>query len=59
MSEKRANAIFRKYLGVTNVIWLDGVAGMEITDMHIDGFVRFASDGRQLVTMSQDDLIEW
>ena len=59
MSEKRANAIFRKYLGITNVIWLDGVAGMEITDMHIDGFVRFADHGKKLITMSEDNLTEW
>jgi len=30
-----------KYYGVTNFIWLDGVAGMDITDNHIDGMIKF------------------
>jgi agmatine deiminase len=45
-------------LGVTNFIWLDGIAGLEITDMHIDGFARFGN-ATTLVTMEQDDLLEW
>ena len=33
------------YLGVTNFIWLDGAFGglLDITDMHIDGFVKFVN----------------
>jgi len=45
-------------LGVTNFIWLDGVAGLEITDMHIDGFARF-HNATTIVTMESSDLIYW
>jgi len=45
-------------LGVTNFIWLDGVPGLEITDMHIDGFARF-NDSATIVTMDSLDLIYW
>ena len=45
-------------LGVTNFIWLDGVAGLEITDMHIDGFARF-HDSTTIVTMENADLLYW
>ncbi|MEA3446627.1 MAG: agmatine deiminase family protein [Bacteroidota bacterium] len=45
-------------IGVTNFIWLDGVAGLEITDMHIDGFARF-HDSSTIVTMDSLDLIYW
>jgi len=58
MTSAQAETIFTKYLGVTNFIWLDGVAGLEITDMHIDGFARFGN-AATIVTMEQDDLLEW
>lgn len=58
MTQKQAEAIFKKYLWVTNFIWLDGVAGLEITDMHIDGFARFANKDT-IVTMSDESLEEW
>ncbi|PYF72990.1 agmatine deiminase family protein [Pedobacter nutrimenti] len=58
MSQAQAEAIFRKYLGVTHFIWLNGKAGLEITDMHIDGFARFGNSST-LVTMSEDDLADW
>ena len=45
-------------LGITNFIWLDGVAGLEITDMHIDGFARF-HDSTIIVTMDSLNLIYW
>ena len=45
-------------LGVTNFIWLDGVPGLEITDMHIDGFARF-HNSTTIVTMDSIDLIYW
>ena len=47
-----------KYLGVTNFIWLDGVAGLEITDQHIDGFARFGNQ-TTIVTMAQNDLLDY
>eukprot|EP01133_Synstelium_polycarpum_P013784 gene13784-16252_t len=58
MSQSQAEAIFTKYLGVTKFIWLKGKAGLEITDMHIDGFARFGNT-RTLVTMDFDDLLDW
>ena len=58
MSQAQAEAIFKKYLGVTNFIWLNGKAGLEITDMHIDGFARFAN-ATTIVTMKEADLVDW
>lgn len=58
LSQADAEAIFKTYLGVTNVIWLDGVTGLEITDMHIDGFARFGN-ATTIVTMNQANLLEW
>lgn len=58
MTQAQAEAIFAKYLGATKVIWLKGEAGLEITDMHIDGFARFGN-ARTLVTMNYDDLLDW
>ncbi|MGB1038514.1 MAG: agmatine deiminase family protein, partial [Bacteroidia bacterium] len=43
MSQEEAEIIFKKYLGVVNFVWLDGQAGLEITDQHIDGFARFGN----------------
>jgi agmatine deiminase len=45
-------------LRVTNFIWLDGVAGEDITDFHIDGFAKFY-DKSTIITLSENDLIEW
>lgn len=58
MTQAQAEEILKTYLGVSNFIWLDGVAGLEITDMHIDGFAKFANTNT-IVTMSQADLIYW
>lgn len=58
MSQSQAETIFTKYLGVTNFIWLDGKAGKDITDMHIDGFARFGNKST-IVTMAEDDLLYW
>ncbi len=44
--------------GITKFIWLDGLYGSEITDMHIDGFVKFANDST-IVTMNNADLLYW
>ncbi len=58
ITQVQAEAIFTNYLGVTNFIWLDGVAGLEITDMHIDGFARFGNS-TTIVSMVANDLIYW
>ena len=58
MSQTQAEGVFKKYLGVTNFIWLEGKAGLEITDMHIDGFARFANS-TTIITMKEADLLEW
>ena len=58
ITQAKAEGIFVKYLGVTNFIWLDGVAGLEITDMHIDGFAKFGNY-TTIVTMEQADLLYW
>lgn len=58
MTQTQAEAILSDKLGVTKFIWLNGVAGTEITDMHIDGFARFANANR-IVTMNTADLQYW
>ena len=58
MTQKEAEEIFTKYFGVMNFIWLDGQAGLEITDQHIDGFARFGNSNT-IVTMGLNDLAEF
>ncbi len=58
MTQKEAEDIFTQYLGATNFIWLDGQAGLEITDQHIDGFARFGNSST-IVTMDNDDLLDF
>ncbi|GAE63324.1 agmatine deiminase family protein [Chryseobacterium indologenes] len=58
MTQQQAEAIFTKNLGVTKFIWLDGKAGLDITDMHIDGFARFANSST-IITMNPDNLAYW
>lgn len=58
MTQAQAEEIFKKYLGVTNFIWLDGQAGIEITDQHIDGFARFGNS-TTIVTMDENDLLNF
>ncbi|WP_299117441.1 agmatine deiminase family protein [uncultured Winogradskyella sp.] len=58
ISQIQAEKIFKKYLGVTNFIWLDGQAGLEITDQHIDGFARFGNSNT-IVTMEPNDLLNY
>ena len=58
MTQEQAESIFKKYLGATNFVWLDGQAGIEITDQHIDGFARFGNSNT-IVTMRQNDLIDY
>ena len=41
-TREQAEIYFKKYLGATNVIWLEGSPDEDITDGHIDGLIRFA-----------------
>jgi agmatine deiminase len=54
-----AEAYFRRYLGVTNFIWLEGTKGgrLDVTDDHIDGTARFANNGTAIVTFARDDFL--
>ena len=56
-TRKDAEEYFKKYLGVTNVIWLEGSPDEDITDGHIDGLVRFV-DAKTIVTMTEEDYYE-
>lgn len=58
MSQQDAENMFTTYLGATHFIWLDGIAGLDITDMHIDGFARFG-ENNTIVTMNSSDLEIW
>lgn len=56
-SQSQAEDYFRKYLGVENFIWLEGQAGLDITDDHIDGTARFAGT-TTIVTMRREDFLQ-
>ncbi|MFT5859624.1 MAG: agmatine deiminase [Flavobacteriaceae bacterium] len=58
LTEAQIETYLATYVGITNFIWLDGVYGLEITDMHIDGVLKFANDST-IVTMDSLDLIAW
>lgn len=58
MTQTMAENIFAENLGVSKFIWLKGKKGLDITDMHIDGFARFA-DENTIVTMNEEDLLYW
>lgn len=58
MTQSQAEAIFNENLGITKFIWFNGVAGLEITDMHVDGFARFGN-ATTIVTMDSPDLLYW
>lgn len=58
LSEKEIEEYFKKYFSVSNIVWLDGVSGLDITDFHIDGFAKFFDD-KTLITLNENDLEEW
>jgi len=58
LTESQIENYLSTYMGISNFIWLDGVYGSEITDMHIDGFVKFANDST-IVTLNNSDLQYW
>ncbi len=55
--QEDAEAYFRRYLGVTNFIWLEGQRGIDITDDHIDGTARFAINNT-IVTFFRRDFLK-
>ena len=57
LTEAQIESYMTQYLGITNFLWLDGVAGLEITDMHIDGFMKF-HDSTTIVCMDSLDLVD-
>lgn len=58
LSEKDVENILESKLGIEKFIWLDGQVGMDITDFHIDGFVKFY-ECDTIITMQSADLIDW
>lgn len=56
MTQAQAESIFRQNLGVTNFVWLDGQAGLDLTDQHVDGFAAFGNS-TTIVTMNNADLL--
>ncbi len=58
LTEQEIEQYLTTYLGITKFLWLDGVYGTEITDMHIDGVMKFANSNT-IVTMNNNDLIYW
>jgi agmatine deiminase len=57
VSQKEAEAILSKYLGVKKFIWLEGVTDEDITDGHIDGFARFY-DKDTILTVPENDFYD-
>ncbi|MEU7646182.1 agmatine deiminase family protein [Streptomyces huasconensis] len=50
MSRDGVERALKRLFGVTEVLWVDGVRGKDITDHHIDALARFAAPG--VVVMS-------
>lgn len=57
ITQQEAEEMFEQYYGVSKVIWLDGVTGLDVTDMHIDGFVKFMNHNT-MITMDEDGLFD-
>jgi agmatine deiminase len=53
-TQTQVEQYFRTYLGVTKFIWLEGMPGSDITDDHIDGTARFASNNKIVTTRRED-----
>jgi len=58
LTEAQIEDTLTTYMGITKFIWLDGIYGQDITDQHIDGFVKFANDST-IITMDSTDLAYW
>lgn len=49
----------KSILGVETVIWVPGVRGLDITDGHIDGSLRFVKPGLLIASSFPGDTSEW
>lgn len=54
MTQDQAEKYFRQYFGVSNFLWLEGAAGLDLTDDHIDGTARFAGSDT-IVTLERKE----
>lgn len=53
-SKSEVEAELRRLLGLHKVIWLPGIAGMDITDGHTDFYARFAGPGVVVAGLDND-----
>jgi agmatine deiminase len=58
-SRAEVEALLKSTLGVAKVIWVPGVRGQDITDGHIDGFMRFVRPGLVMVSGIPGDTSVW
>ena len=56
MSVEEVEEYLKKYFGVTNIIWIEGLKNYDMTDGHIDACVKFA-EGNKLVTLPYEDFM--
>ena len=56
MSIEEVESYLKKYYGVTNIIWIEGLKNEDVTDGHIDACVKFA-EGNKLLTLPYDDFM--
>ncbi|MUM16936.1 agmatine deiminase family protein [Mycobacterium sp. CBMA271] len=53
-SKKDVEAELQRLLGLQKIIWLPGIAGMDITDGHTDFYARFAGPGVVVAGLDND-----
>lgn len=56
LKKQDAEELFMQFYGVKKIIWLKGVPNKDITDGHIDGFVKFVNS-KTLMTLPYEDLV--
>lgn len=54
MSKQYIENEMRRLLGISKVIWLPGIVGKDITDAHIDAYVRFLKPAVLMVFVEED-----
>jgi agmatine deiminase len=59
MSREDVQAELEATLGVETVIWLPGVRGLDVTDGHVDGVVRFVRPGLLMISALPGDRSAW